>query len=305
LVPVPAYLKSLDLPELQALWPEIGVVRSVKSGGQKVVYEVEAAGERWALKMIPIGAFSPVAGTDSAQDWLEEAAQRARREVEIMDACASPNIVSLGPFPLQLATVKGHRICVFSEEWIDGEDGVQILQSSGPLSARELKRLSLNAISAIQVLWANGKVHRDIKPNNIMRRKTTGEYVLLDLGLAFDTQDVSLSGYGSLHGTIPFYSPEQTDFRIRRQLDFRSDLFSLGTTLYCLATGGHPFWHAGMSDCDCLRNIVNLNPPPPISVTPSVPQETSDFICRLLQKEPHLRFRNCALALDEAGGLPE
>ena len=119
--------------------------------------------------------------------------------------------------------------------------------------------MSIQMTDDIQALWELGKIHRYIKPGNIMRR-TSGDFVLLDAGRAFDVIGESLSG-GFLVGTRIYFSPEQFDYSNRRTgLDFRSDIFALGVTMYEMATGRHPFWSRGQSSATFYSNVTPLAP---------------------------------------------
>jgi serine/threonine protein kinase len=199
-------------------------------------------------------------------------------------------LVRLGRVPLTKISLKGQDIAIYSEEWIDGKNLNEVLASSGTFDTAEGIALAYSVNLAIEELWRHAQIHRDVKPGNIMRTED-GRYVLLDLGLVFDLSDKSLSGLGALHGTIPFFSPEQTDFNRRRHLDFRSDLFALGTTLYFVTTGQHAFWRPGTSFTDTFDRILNLRPPLIHLINPLIHQEFSVLVDRLMEKEPHLRFR--------------
>jgi serine/threonine-protein kinase len=168
-----------------------------------------------------------------------------------------------------------------------------MLKTSGPLSGDEVVRLGLDITDAVKSLWDLGKVHRDIKPGNVMRREESGDYVLLDAGLAFDIVGDSLS-QGLLVGTLAYFSPEQFDYTSRRSgLDFRSDMFSLGATMYEAATGKHPFWEPGVNSAKLHSRIMLPKPPPPSTLIANFPSALDDIILRMLGKSQHLRFRTC------------
>ena len=125
-----------------------------------------------------------------------------------------------------------------------------------------------------------------------MRRSSEG-FVLLDAGFAFDVIGESVSA-GFLVGTRIYFSPEQFDYSNRRTgLDFRSDMFALGVTMYEMATRKHPFWSRGQSSEMFYSNVTSLTPEPPSSIVPDFPEELDEIILRMLGKSPHLRYRNC------------
>ena len=165
-----------------------------------------------------------------------------------------------------------------------------MLVFSGALSTAEVVRLGQQMCSAISELWSLGKIHRDIKPGNIMRRNHDGSYILLDAGLAFDVAGESISA-GFMVGTMAYFSPEQFDYTSRRTMDFRSDIFSLGVTLYQLATGQHPFFSPHTSTPHLFTRITKYNPPEPSSLVASIPESLDRVILRMMGKSPHLRYR--------------
>lgn len=243
---------------------------------------------------------SPTVGSDS--ETLDDVTARAQREVETMQQCSTPHLVRMGPIGLTVGTIGTNHILFFTEELIEGLDLRVHLRDRGPLSVDELVRLARHMAEAIQALWQLVKIHRDIKPGNIMRRDSNGEFVLLDMGLVFDLQDESLS-LGPV-GTPRYFSPEQVDFMNRRSvMDFRSDLFSLGIVLYEMATGRHPFiTPSALSTWDIVGNIRGMQPQPLSSLRTDIPQELNDIILRLLAKRPALRYRSIELlqrALDQ------
>lgn len=127
-----------------------------------------------------------------------------------------------------------------------------------------------------------------------MLRNDNGDFVLLDMGLVFDLQDESLSV--SPVGTPLYFSPEQMDFSNRRAImNFRSDLFSLGTVMYEMATGHNPFTQGAMTTWDVLGNIANMVPQSPRKLRGDLPEKLSEIIMRLLAKRPALRYRSIEL----------
>lgn len=142
---------------------------------------------------------------------------------------------------------------------------------------------------AIERLRVLRKVHRDVKPANIMRRYRTGEYVLIDPGYALDMSGPSLTRALAIPGTLAYMSPEQTIIDLKRVLDFRSDLYSLGVVMYEALTGVHPYCAPTMSEQDILQAIRTAQPV-------EIPGLAVGFdgmwppILRLLKKRPHQRF---------------
>jgi len=268
-------------------------VQHLGQGGQKAVYRCIVNKEPFAIKFSHSPDGVPSANPDSTE--MEEDPDvivRARREVETMRDCKSEHMVKLGPIGLQFVEIEGESLLYFTEELIYGEDLSAWQRANGPLEVPEVIRLGLHITDAIKSLWELGKIHRDIKPGNIMRR-TNGDFVLLDAGLAFDVAGESLSG-GFLVGTRIYFSPEQFDYSNRRTgLDFRSDMFALGVTMYEMLTGVHPFWKRGSSSETFYSNVTTLTPRKPSELIKNVPESLDEIILRLLGKAPHLRYRKC------------
>lgn len=288
-------LPNLTPSQVAELIPNASNIESVDAGGQKVVFKGTIEGSQYALKFAKVPVLPE--NLENEDFPVSDVAARAQREVEIMRGCKSAYMVKLGPVGLKFATINDQAILFFSEEFISGHNLRQALQCDGQFLAAEVVKLGLHMTDAIQSLWELGKVHRDIKPGNIMRRDPRGEYVLLDAGLAFDVAGESLS-IGPV-GTPPYFSPEQFDFSNRRTvMDFRSDLFSLGVTMYEMATGQHPFWTRGETSRSLFDKITALNPKAPKEIAPDFPEELSDIIMRMLGKSPHLRYRRCQQLID-------
>lgn len=148
---------------------------------------------------------------------------------------------------------------------------------------------------AIEELWKHNKIHRDIKPLNIMYDEVQDRFVLLDLGMVFDSAEDALTRYGCIPGTIGYFSPEQFDLARKNDLDFRSDLFCLGIVLYQMLTGTHPFITKGDTNQDIFSKIKNLNPPAISLYRQDISIEFEKVIFRLLRKRPSERYRNTKL----------
>lgn len=285
---------NLTAQQIQAAVPDASNVVFLDRGGQKIVFSCTINGNPYALKILQ-PHLRPLAQTQSGDlstepVSIDDVTARAQREVATMKECDTPFLVKIGPIEMRTIQIDGEELLCFSEELIDGIPLNKLLSQSGPLEVPEVNQLGQNIAAAIGTLWLKSKIHRDIKPGNIMRRRTGG-FVLLDLGLVFDLNDESYS-IGPV-GTHIYFSPEQMDFANRRQvLDFRSDLFSLGITMYQMATGIHPFVGNAKTSWDVVNHIRNLQPPPPRQVKGEIPETLSDIIMRLLGKRPSLRYRS-------------
>lgn len=284
-------IPQLTIEQVQSVIPSATDIQEVDRGGQKIVFSGTMDGRKYALKFMAPNP-SQVGGQNS--EFLDDVTSRAQREVETMHQCSTPHLVRMGPIGLNTTDIAGDPIIYFSEEFVDGENLRSYLQSNGVFSVSELVSLALHMSEAIKAIWQFFKIHRDVKPGNIMRRRDNGDFVLLDMGLVFDLQDASLSICPV--GTPLYFSPEQMDFNNRRtNMNFRSDLFSLGTVLYEMATGKHPFVEGATTTWEVLGNIANATPRSPKELRPELSEKLSDTIMRLLAKRPALRYRSIEL----------
>ncbi|HEY4234372.1 MAG TPA: serine/threonine-protein kinase [Lacipirellulaceae bacterium] len=194
------------------------------------------------------------------------------------------------------AVVHEHVVAIYNVE-TDGHTPFLVMQyvpgrslqarvdEDGPLTVEEVLRIGMQAAAGLAAAHAQGLVHRDVKPSNILLEETVERAVLTDFGLARAINDASLTQTGVLAGT-PFYmSPEQAT---GEAIDHRSDLFSLGSVLYFMATGHPPFRAEGA--LAVLHRICREPHRPVWQLNQSVPDEVSEVIDTLLEKKPGRRY---------------
>lgn len=268
-------------------------VQAIGLGGQKAVFSGEIDGQTYAIKFLDITVDS-MPSEDNAPI-QEDVMARAKREIDIMNRCETSSLVKLGPIGMTSAECNGRKLLYFTEELIDGTD-IFVLLKNAPLSFRDTLKLANDVTVAIEQLSNIGMIHRDIKPKNIMRR-SNGGFVLLDTGLAFDLNDVSITAAFTTVGTPIYMSPEQLR-NVRRGIDFRSDLFLLGIVLYESLTQQHPYFAPGMSSIQFISNVTNNSVRPIAELRQDVPAALNRIVLRLLAKEPHMRFKSCQSLLD-------
>ena len=273
-------------------------------GGQKVVFPCEIDKKKYAIKFILLQDLKYGDEESSDSSNIEEIRLRAERELSIMKRVSSYNLIKMGTIDLTHTEYDGQDLLYYSEEWVDGKDLSTILRENVVLSVEDVMRLGIDIANAIGKIWEETKVvHRDIKPQNIIQRSEDGSYVLLDLGMAFDLEDKSLTKMGYIPGTKLYFSPEQLDWKRKRDIDFRSDLFSLGVVMYQAITGSHPFYKSGMDDNELFQRIIYENPIQPMLIRSNIPQEANDIIMRLLSKVPNARYRKVSLLINKLSEL--
>ena len=165
------------------------------------------------------------------------------------------------------------------------------LLAHGPLPLADFLAFALQITRILADVHEQGVVHRDIKPTNILVDPDTREIVLADFGIS----ELLASERGQIHdsaiieGTLPYMSPEQTG-RTAREVDFRSDLYSLGVTFYEALTGQRPF--RGESPLELIHAHLARRPTPPQRLRPELPTLLSDLVMKLLEKAPERRYQS-------------
>lgn len=163
------------------------------------------------------------------------------------------------------------------------------IRDEGPLELKEILRIGMQTARGLAAAHAQGLVHRDVKPSNILLDGTVDRALLTDFGLARAVDDASITRTGVIAGTPQFMSPEQAS---GDPVDARSDLFSLGSVLYTMCTGRPPF--RAETSLGILRRIADDEPRRIREVNPSVPVWLCGLIGKLMAKKPSDRYRSAA-----------
>ena len=204
--------------------------------------------------------------------------ERFGREIKVTASLEHPNIAAL-----RTAQRIGDQMAMVME-FVEGST-LDSLMRAGRLPVAQSLDSTHQALAALAYAHSRGVVHRDIKPANIMLTPD-GRVKLMDFGIARMTADRSLTKTGQMVGSLYYMSPEQAE---GKQLDARSDIYSLGVTLYEMVTGQKPF--QGDSDYAILAGHLHQPPRPPVELDPSVPAALNEIILMTLAKEPEGRFQ--------------
>ncbi|WP_422931390.1 serine/threonine-protein kinase [Singulisphaera sp. PoT] len=172
------------------------------------------------------------------------------------------------------------------------------IDRDGPLAAKEILRIGMQAAAGLAAAHAQGLVHRDVKPSNILLEDGMERVKLTDFGLARATDDASLTQSGVVTGTPQYMSPEQAR---GGPIDARSDLFSLGSVLYAMAAGRPPF--LGESPLAVLRRVSDEHARALREIDPEVPGWLAAVVEKLHAKEPADRYQSAAEVSDLLGSL--
>jgi len=193
--------------------------------------------------------------------------KRFMREAEVVSNLHHPNITAVKDYGIE-----DNQYYVVME-YVEGKMLAQIVEEKGSLTYPEAINVISQTLEALQYAWENGIVaHRDIKPQNIMLDKN-GKVKVMDFGIARVSTSHTMTQAGTFLGTPYYMSPEQAQ---GKETDIRSDIYSLGITLYQLITGRVPF------DADTPWSVVNMHitqAPPMISIP-----QPYDRLCQVIDK---------------------
>ncbi|MGE0127423.1 MAG: protein kinase [Blastocatellales bacterium] len=262
------------------------IIKRLGSGGMGEVYQAEDT-----------RLHRPVALKMMLDDGDHNAQTRARflREAQASSALNHPNIVTI--YEIDEVERNGERYSFIVMEYIEGRTLKEI---AGECSIEEAVDITMQIADALAQAHERGIVHRDIKPSNVIVNGQNRAKVL-DFGVAkfdrlpledgetaslFSTEFVKTTP-GAVIGTFAYMSPEQA---LAKDVDHRSDIFSLGVLAYELVAGRPPF--TGSSSLAVVDAILHSDPPPIARFNLQAPPELEAIIRRMLEKSPELRYQN-------------
>lgn len=247
-------------------------------GGMGAVYK---ARDRELDRLIALKVIRPELATDPA------ILQRFKQELILARNITHKNVVRI----YDLGEAEGIRF--ISMEYVDGEDLRTLLRSQGKFSPKETIAVIEQVCRALDAAHAEGVIHRDLKPQNIMRDKN-GRIVVMDFGLARSLGESGMTQTGAIVGTIEYMSPEQA---LGSTLDQRSDIFSVGLIFYELLTGKAPY-EADTAIASLMKR-TREEARSASDVEASVPKSLSAIVSRCLEREPVNRYHSVVELLQQ------
>ncbi len=251
------------------------VVSRLGEGGMGAVYLADDTrlGRRVALKVLPANV---------AEDTSRM--HRFVQEAKLASALTHPNVAYI----YEIGEDRGLRFLAM--EYVPGEP-LSVRLSHGPLAFSELLSIGAQVADALDDAHSKGIVHRDIKPSNLMLTPR-GHVKVLDFGLAkLETPNRDetqvMTGDGVVMGTVAYMSPEQA---LGRDVDHRTDLFSLGVVLYEMATARLPF--AGSTPSETMARILGSQPDAMARFNYDIPEGLDRVVRKCLEKDRDRRYQS-------------
>lgn len=270
-----------------ALIPGLSIIRELGQGSSATVYLARGEEGEFAVKVL-------------AAQYIDhaEVSERWNRETQTMVALRHPNIVR----GYRRGVAEGRPYLVM--EYVMGESLSSRLRRMGRLPESEVLEIARAVLQALLAAEGAGILHRDIKPANVIRAES-GAIKLTDFGLVRTAEDDTITVQGAMIGTPAYISPEQT--RGDRHLDVRTDLYSLGISLFQLATGDIPF--SSLNTSLLLTKKITEDVPDPRSIYPQLDARLAFFITALSHRDRERRPASAKDALEllrrvEANDVP-
>jgi len=254
---------------------EYRIIGKIASGGMANIYKATHVrkGGIVALK-VPYEQFQ------NDKNFIE----RFRREAELGKKLHNENIIRIHE-----SETTEDGFTYIAMEYLDGMDLRQYLDRHGKMSICEAIKTTVSVCRALDYAHVKGIIHRDIKPENIMlpNKKEKGKVVLMDFGVAHAAYLGTLGTKSTYLGTPYYMSPDQLS---GKEVDARSDIYSLGVVFFEMLTGQRPF-----NEADPLKVLIQHRetlPPKPSSLDPEIPAVLDSMVLKMLAKKPENRYQN-------------
>lgn len=254
------------------------IIERLGEGGMAIVYRAKdrVLGRRVAIKVL-----RPQFAADT--DFVE----RFRREAQAAASLSHPNVVNI----FDVGTDGEVHFIVM--EYVEGRNLKQTLREDGPMPARKALLIGQEVCRALEAAHAQGLIHRDIKPHNILVTKDC-QVKVTDFGIARAASSATLTHTGTMIGSVHYLSPEQAT---GKQVGVFSDIYSVGVLLYEMITGKVPF-DGDSPVAVALKHLQDEPTSPRVSV-PDLPEPLEALILRSMAKDPAQRYATISELLAE------
>lgn len=277
-----------DIQKVKQVAPAASDLEEIGTGGFKVVYKAQVKGKLEAVKLVQIPS------DEHDRTIRDENFRRIVREVDILAKCSSPYLVKLGSILPRPCKIDDVEYVIYSEEYIPGKTLRKMILADYLPAKEELADLSICLLKAVRELSGMNVIHRDIKPDNVIKSNDPRRpYILLDLGIAFQIGGTPLTRDSArIPGTLYYIAPEMLDHGFRQNLDYRADLYTIALTLYEFASRDNPFAHRDDPQFTTLYRIKTVKPRPLLEFRDDLPTPMCKLIDQLMRKIPALRPAN-------------
>lgn len=248
------------------------IIRQLGKGGMGEVYLGEDA---HLARKVAIKELSSALGSD------ESFTQRFKHEAQLQARLSHPNIVSLYSF-----FEEGGRYYMVLE-YAEGITLRDLIRQTGPVPYQRATTIIRQVLEALEYAHRQKIIHRDIKPVNIIVG-ANDQVKILDFGISKIMGERGLTGTGQMLGTVNYMSPEQV--KAIKDIDGRSDIYSLGVTFFEVLSGRLPYDTQTDSDYEIMNQIVQAPMPDPRSYYPGIPEKTVAILFKMLAKDRDERY---------------
>jgi eukaryotic-like serine/threonine-protein kinase len=233
-------------------------------------------------RVVAIKVLAPQLATNAT------ARKRFVREAQAAAAVRDEHVIGVH------ATGEANGLPYLAMEYVAGLSLQERLDRGGPLGLKEVLRIGVQAAAGLAAAHAQGLIHRDVKPSNLLLENGVGRVKITDFGLARAVDDVSLTQSGLIAGTPKYMAPEQAR---GAAVDHRADVYALGATLYELLTGRPAF--DGSDIQSVLRQVATDEPPRPRRLNRAIPAELETIVLKAMEKDPADRYATARELADD------
>ncbi len=280
-------------------FPELDVIKEKLANKYKVLGLIGRGGFSTVLKLKDTVLERICALKILSRDLItdREMLERFKREARLYARLDHPNIV-------QVYDVGFYKnVAYIIMKYIDGITLKELIKEKAPLEFDEIIRISEDIASVLEYMHSNGIIHRDIKPANIMIQKDNGKAILTDFGLAKNLETTKFTATGKIMGSPHYLAPEQAK---GEKVDERTDIYSLGITMFEMATGKLPF--EGESAVQIVLKHIREELPKPSTYNKKLDKDLERIILKATKRNPEDRFssvKELKSALERVGKKSE